>query len=381
MAILKYINTEEQLSEAKAILGTRKQIALDLEFDNNLHHYGFKLCLIQIFDGSTIFLIDPIFIEIEQIFPIIENNNIQKVVFAFGEDIRLLQSLGCKPKNIFDTSIALKLLNYEKVSLSDMLINILNIQVYKDLQISDWYNRPLTENQKIYAGNDVLFLLDSYKLLIEMASQKNIMSWIDEENQIFDNMIFSQSSTNIINKKERYELTEFQWFFYNKLWKAREVEAKKLDKPAHQVINNHFLKEIAINPKLIKGWSERKFIHNSLKNIEFENLLTGILASTEEEAKEKNISKSKLEIKRIEREDMNLMKKRRIEINNIKDKVFKPIQSLIIRDYGEFCQTFVLSNRLMLDLANGDKSNLRSYKKKLFLKYAKELGIEIEKYL
>jgi len=118
-----------------------------------------------------------------------------------------------------------------------------------------------------------------------------------------------------------------------------------------------------------------------LKNIEFENLLTGILASTEEEAKEKNISKSKLEIKRIEREDMNLMKKRRIEINNIKDKVFKPIQSLIIRDYGEFCQTFVLSNRLMLDLANGDKSNLRSYKKKLFLKYAKELGIEIEKYL
>ena len=34
-------------------------IALDIEAENNLHAYGEKLCLVQIFDGVDSIIIDP----------------------------------------------------------------------------------------------------------------------------------------------------------------------------------------------------------------------------------------------------------------------------------------------------------------------------------
>ena len=52
--------------------------------------------------------------------------------------------------------------------------------------------------------------------------------------------------------------------------------------------------------------------------------------------------------------------------NEIKEKVYVPIKAKLIKKLGEHTATFILPNRLALELAGGDKSNLLSYKEKLF---------------
>ena len=118
---LRHITREKDFDKVISKLRQANFIAVDLEFDSNHHHYGFKLCLMQIFCGNTVYLIDPQYVDIKRIFPFLEDENIEKIVFSFGEDLKLLHSLNCNPKNIYDISIAVKLLNYDKISLSDVV--------------------------------------------------------------------------------------------------------------------------------------------------------------------------------------------------------------------------------------------------------------------
>lgn len=377
MTDIKYITSDSDLEKLISDLGQTKKIAIDLEFDSNHHHYGFNLCLMQLFCGSSAYLVDPMKVDITLIFPFLENNTIQKVVFSFGEDLRLLHSLGCKPKNIYDISIAIKLLNYEKISLADALEINMNVQLEKGSQKSDWCRRPISEKQKIYAAHDVVYLFDLQKHIEKQAINKDISTWIEEENLKLENHILEDSGTNIIKKKDRYKMTEFQWFFYQKLWHIREEEAEKLDKPAHQVINNEFLKEIAFNPNLLRNWKTNKFIHHSIKTDSFGRILNQIYQRAEREAKEKNISKTSKEIKPLSAEEYRKTKTRKKETELLKEKIFRPIQKGIRRDYGEFAVNYIISNRQMEDVIEGRP--ILNYRKNLILKYAEEIGISLNK--
>src|SRR5690554_5655013 len=160
---IEYITSNEDFEKAIAVLSTKESIYIDLEFDKNHFRYGFNLCLMQIFDGEICYLIDPISdIEINAIFPILENENIQIVCFAFNEDMRLLHHLGARPNNILDLAIATRLLDYDTLSLNNTLSVILEDDRYitekSSQQKSNWFQRPLTEKQNHYAAEDVLYL-------------------------------------------------------------------------------------------------------------------------------------------------------------------------------------------------------------------------------
>src|SRR5690554_7245294 len=95
---IQYIDNKESFEKAISILSTKKEIFIDLEFDKNHFRYGFNLCLMQIFDGEICYLIDPLTErEIEHIFPVLENQDIQIVCFAFIKDIRFFILLVEKP--------------------------------------------------------------------------------------------------------------------------------------------------------------------------------------------------------------------------------------------------------------------------------------------
>ena len=122
--IFEYITTQEQLSECIKKINSVPEIAVDLEFDKNRYRYGFNLCLLQIKAADEIFLIDPLGVDfdIKPVFEPLENPKIEKVVYAFGEDIRLLHTLGCYPKNLFDIVIQTRLMDYRAISLSNLLL-------------------------------------------------------------------------------------------------------------------------------------------------------------------------------------------------------------------------------------------------------------------
>ena len=98
-----YVDTSTLVKECAIQIQKVPFISVDLEFDKNRYRYGFNLCLIQIYDGSNTYLIDPLVdeIDLQPIFGIFENPDIIKIVFSFGEDLRLLHSLGCFPKKSF----------------------------------------------------------------------------------------------------------------------------------------------------------------------------------------------------------------------------------------------------------------------------------------
>ena len=94
---------------------------------------------------------------------LLENKNLTKI-FHFGRfDMAILkENLKINVKNVFCTKVASKLTRTysPKHGLKDLVNEILDIQLDKTEQSSDWSRKKLTKKQIEYAMNDVLFLSD-----------------------------------------------------------------------------------------------------------------------------------------------------------------------------------------------------------------------------
>ncbi len=126
-----------------------------------------RLCLIQLRNETDkkVYLIkfdedlSPKFSK--NIKTILENKDLTKI-FHFGRfDMAVLkENLKINVKNIFCTKVASKLTRTysSKHGLKDLVYEILDIQLDKTEQSSDWSRKRLTRKQIEYAMNDVLYL-------------------------------------------------------------------------------------------------------------------------------------------------------------------------------------------------------------------------------
>src|SRR5690554_5464757 len=205
---IQYINDKEGFEKTVAILSSKEAIYIDLEFDKNHFRYGFNLCLMQIFDGETCYLIDPLpDLSIEPVFAVLEDENIEIVCFAFSEDMRLLHYLGARPNNILDLAIATRLLNYDTLSLNNTLSVILEDDRYitekSSQQKSNWFQRPLTEKQNHYAAEDVLYLPALSEELKKRIEAEGKTTWLAQEMEAFENYDWSNGSVaEYLTKKD-----------------------------------------------------------------------------------------------------------------------------------------------------------------------------------
>ena len=92
---------------------------------------------------------------------LLENKNLTKI-FHFGRfDMAVLkENLKINVKNVFCTKVASKLTRTysSKHGLKDLVNEILDIQLDKSEQSSDWSKKKLTKKQIAYAMNDVMYL-------------------------------------------------------------------------------------------------------------------------------------------------------------------------------------------------------------------------------
>lgn len=381
---IQYIADNKELEQCLTHLNTRTEFSIDLEFDKNRYRYGFNLCLMQIFTGEHCLLIDPLSenLDIELIFPVLENPDIQKVVFAFGEDLRLLHSMGCFPKNLYDLDVATSLLNYSPASLTNLLLEILKIEVGKSSQQSNWFRRPLSEQQIEYAAEDVIYLLKLKEELHDQAVAANISDWIVQENSLFDLADYSSEDHNIlIKEKDKKDLTEFEWHVFTGLMEFIDTVAKKHNKPGYQVIDKKTVTEIAKNPTIINDWDNLSGIYRKLKTSAFKKDIDRVLEKSIEEAESNNLSKTDPADKPLSREEYREYRKQQNKIKRIKSEIFIPIQKQIAEDLGKNVKTFLLSNRQMRELITNEEKDILSYKKELFSKYADKLDLDISEYI
>ena len=337
----------------------------------------------QVYDGDTCYLIDPLGgnMDISLIFPVLESQQIVKTVFSFGEDLRLLHHIGCIPKNIFDVSIAASLLNYPPASLTNILAEVIGVETGKSSQQSNWFNRPLSEDQLSYAVEDVIHLPALKNELIRLATEKGILSWIEEENAYFESANYEDVDHNsVLKEKDKDDLTEFEWHLFSKLMELREQQAEEMNRPGYHLIDKNYLQDLSRNTKKLKDWDKISGNHRKLKTPEFISKVEDVLNQAIKEAQELKLSSKKKAAKSFTQEEYKAFKKEQQEVNLYKKEVFKPLQKAIESDYGKETQTFILNNRMIKDLVTGETDSLLPYKKKLFEEYARKLDISLSKF-
>ncbi len=163
-------------------LSLSNQIAIDTE-TLGLNTSRDRLCLIQINDGNDsthlIKISSPI-APAPNLIKILENKEIQKLFHYARFDVAVItNSYGVSIKNIYCTKIASKIARTytDKHSLKSLCDELLNVTLSKEEQSSDWGADMLTESQKKYAANDVIYLhkiKERLDLILERESRTDL---------------------------------------------------------------------------------------------------------------------------------------------------------------------------------------------------------------
>ena len=154
-----------------------------------------RLCLIQLRNESNkkVYLIkfdkDISPANSKNIKSLLEAKSLTKIFHYARFDIAVLkENLNINVRNVFCTKIASKLTRTysSKHGLKDLVKEILNIELDKTEQTSDWSQKKLTKQQIQYAMNDVIYLSDLKKnlevKLLEtkrLKTFKSIMNFLD----------------------------------------------------------------------------------------------------------------------------------------------------------------------------------------------------------
>ena len=159
----------------------KESVAIDTE-TMGLKTLRDRLCLIQISAGNG----DAHLIKIEKsisspqqkyknLKKVLQNKNILKIFHFARFDLAALNFYICKVEgNIWCTKIASKLSRTytNKHGLSDLTKELLSIEISKEQQSSNWGNKIISEKQKKYASNDVLYLHNIKEKLEEILLQQ-----------------------------------------------------------------------------------------------------------------------------------------------------------------------------------------------------------------
>ena len=152
-----------------------------------------RLCLVQMCDKDekvTLVKIDA-GAKSPNLKKLFENPKVKKIFHFARTDLAFLYyRLQIDLVNVFCTKSASKLVRTytDKHSLKELLKEILNIDVDKNSQQSDWGAPELTKDQIKYAASDVLYLIPAYHKLIELLKRENRLNIAEEANKFLPSL-------------------------------------------------------------------------------------------------------------------------------------------------------------------------------------------------
>ena len=157
-------------------------IGIDTEYYRGLTYKG-EICLFQISlqnsqKDITVYIIDVITIKKELVLKynsidllksvlksVLENENIEKILHSLINDAEwIYQDFGIVLKNVFDTQYIYQNLNGGKIKigLNELISKYFDVTIGKEIkkqfQLSNWKERPLTNDQLNYASQITFYL-------------------------------------------------------------------------------------------------------------------------------------------------------------------------------------------------------------------------------
>jgi ribonuclease D len=166
------VDTERGLDEAAAAIRAGEgPVALDAERASG-YRYGQRAYLVQVRrEGSGTWLIDPI--ACPDLSPVDQAiGNAEWILHAATQDLACLAEVGLRPRQLFDTELAGRLLGLPRVGLAAVVEHYLGLSLAKEHSAVDWSTRPLPEPWLRYAALDVEVLIELRNLMgVDLAKQ------------------------------------------------------------------------------------------------------------------------------------------------------------------------------------------------------------------
>lgn len=103
------------------------------------------------------------------------------IIHAASQDLPCLAELGLRPKRLFDTELAGRLLNYPRVGLAVLTEQLLGFRMRKEHSAVDWSRRPLPEPWLTYAALDVELLVELRNVLSDQLDAAGKRAWAEQE--------------------------------------------------------------------------------------------------------------------------------------------------------------------------------------------------------
>jgi len=242
------ITTDDQLLRYCRELSTADSIAMDTEFVAE-HTYRPVLCLIQVAVGEQFSVIDPMGIEdLAPFWETIAAEGHETIVHAGRSDVEFcLQAIGRHPAGLFDVQLAAALVGMEyPAGYGTLIAKLLGDSSTKHETRTDWRRRPLSNRQIEYALDDVRYLHALRDTLQARLRELGRLDWFEQEmTEWQDEIRRAQTYERWRQVSGNSGLDHRSLAILRELWRWRETEAQRRDKPPRRVLRDDLIVELA----------------------------------------------------------------------------------------------------------------------------------------
>jgi ribonuclease D len=352
-----WIDNEKAFAAMISQLQICGQLTIDTEYDSFKRSYGFKALLIQLFDGKTVYIVDPLSgVNLKPLWTIFEDDNIEKMLYSGSEDIALLKAMGCSIRNVFDVQIAATLCNHPARNLGGLIESETGIALDKSQQQSDWSKRPLSDAQLRYAANDVIYLPQIANKLVEQVVKRGLLFILQIENKALENI----EERSHIPKLKPYHFRLHSDAFCESLLQLlqwRDRTAKVFDVPPVHIVDLIPLeKALEFKSDFLRSGEFHGFHHKIKKNRELREQVEDIVRA---------FDPNNLERKR-ERK-IRPMSYSKEETDQIIQSKCIPFKQKAVERYGELTGEYLVRGlKKLVTTPEPDVSELKPYQLQLY---------------
>ncbi|MGL4745977.1 MAG: HRDC domain-containing protein [Dermatophilaceae bacterium] len=175
------VDTERALLEAAAAVAAGEgPVAVDAERASG-YRYGQRAYLVQVRrEGAGTWLVDPV--GCPDLSPLdAAIGRAEWILHAATQDLACLAEVGLRPRQVFDTELAARILGMPRVGLAAVVEHYLGLSLAKEHSAVDWSTRPLPEPWLRYAALDVEVLGELRNLMGVDLSAQGKDEWARQE--------------------------------------------------------------------------------------------------------------------------------------------------------------------------------------------------------
>jgi ribonuclease D len=167
-----YVDDQASFDALAPVLRSAPLLAIDTESDS-LYRYRERVCYVQIGLGRRAVLVDTLAVrDLSILAELCADPNLPKVLHGADYDVNCLRrDFGITFAGLFDTMIASQLIGREQLGLAALVREFFGVELDKSLTTHDWGRRPLEAKYIRYLADDVVYLEEiRRKLLDELAA-------------------------------------------------------------------------------------------------------------------------------------------------------------------------------------------------------------------